>query len=90
MIQFADFLQAQAVGQSNGDTRFRAARYEQESYTLVNLAFGVNKGPWGGEFFIDNVTDENAQLNINAADWTPSVTTNRPRTYGVRVSYHYE
>lgn len=82
--------QSSVATDANGDTRFKAARYEQESYTLVNLAFGVNKGSWGGEFYIDNVTDENAQLNINAADWTPSVTTNRPRTYGLRFTYHYE
>lgn len=75
---------------ANGDTRFKAARYEQESYTLLHLAVGVVKDQWSGEFYIDNVTDENAQLNINAADWTPSVTTNRPRTFGLRFSYHYE
>jgi len=75
---------------SNGDTRYRAARYEQESYTMVNLAFGVDKDAWGAELFINNVTDENAQLNINAADWTPSVATNRPRTIGLRFSYNYE
>jgi hypothetical protein len=74
---------------SNGDTRFKAARYEQESYTLVNLAFGVRKNQWGAEFFVDNVFDKNAQLNINAADWTPTVTTNRPRTFGVRFMYEH-
>jgi outer membrane receptor protein involved in Fe transport len=74
---------------SNGNTRFKAARYEQESYTLVNLAFGVRKRNWGAEFFVDNVFDKNAQLNINAADWTPSVTTNRPRTFGVRFMYEH-
>ncbi len=74
----------------NGDTRFIAARYEQEAYTLVNLAVGVNKDQWGAELFINNVTNENAQLNINAADWTPSVATNRPLTVGLRFSFDYE
>jgi hypothetical protein len=74
---------------SNGDMRFKAARYEQESYTVVNLATGFRKDQWGLEFFVNNVFDENAQLNINAADWVPSVTTNRPRTYGVRFMYDY-
>lgn len=74
----------------NGDTRFIAARYEQEAYTLVNLAIGVNKDQWGAELFINNVTNENAQLNINAADWTPSVATNRPLTVGLRFSFDYE
>ena len=75
---------------SNGDTRFKGARYEQEAYTLVNFAIGVNKDQWGAELFINNVTDEGAQLNINAADWTPSVTVMRPREIGLRFTYDYE
>jgi hypothetical protein len=74
----------------NGDTRFKAARYEQESYSIVNVAGGFTKDQWGVELFVNNLFDENAQLNINAADWTPSVTTNRPRTIGLRFSYDYE
>lgn len=74
----------------NGDARFIAARYEQEAYSLVNLAIGVNKDQWGAELFINNVLDERAQININAADWTPSVTTNRPLTVGLRFSFDYE
>lgn len=74
----------------NGDTRFIAARYEQEAYSLVNLAIGLNKNQWGAELFINNAFDERAQININAADWTPSVTTNRPLTVGLRFSFDYE
>ena len=75
---------------SNGDTRFKAARFEQEAYTLLNIAIGVNKDEWGAELFINNASDESAQLNINAADWTPSVTVSRPREIGVRFTYDYE
>jgi outer membrane receptor protein involved in Fe transport len=74
----------------NGDTRFIGARYEQEAYSLVNLAVGLNKDQWGAELFINNVFDERAQININAADWTPSVTTNRPLTVGLRFRFDYE
>jgi outer membrane receptor protein involved in Fe transport len=73
----------------NGDTRFKAARYEQKAYTLFNAAFGIRKDQWTAELFVDNLFDKHAQLNINAADYTPSVTTNRPRTIGVRFSYDY-
>ena len=75
---------------SNGDTRYLAGRYEQESYTTVNVGFGVQKDQWGGELFINNLTDERAILNISAADWTPRVTTNRPLTFGVKFTYNYE
>ncbi len=39
---------------------------------------------------MDNVFDKNARVNVNAIDYTPSVTTNRPRTVGLRFSYDLE
>ena len=74
----------------NGDTRFKAARYVQKGYTFVNLAAGLQTGSWGAELFVDNVLDKNAQINVNAIDYTPSVTTNRPRTIGLRFTYDLE
>jgi iron complex outermembrane receptor protein len=71
----------------DGNTRFRAGRYEQEAYTLVNLAFGVQREGWNAELFVDNLFDERTMLNINTADYTPRVTTGRPRTFGVRFGY---
>ena len=75
---------------ANGDTRFKAGRYEQEAYTIVNVAAGVTRDGWKAELFINNLFDENAQLNVNATDYTPSVTTNRPRTIGLRFGYEFE
>ena len=75
---------------SNGDTRFRAGRYEQEAYTIVNAAIGFRKDGWNAELFVNNLFDEEAMLNVNATDYTPSVTTNRPRTIGVRFGYEFE
>jgi hypothetical protein len=37
--------------------------------------------------FVSNLTDERAQLHINRQDFFERVTTNRPRTIGLRVSY---
>ncbi|MEJ2604916.1 MAG: TonB-dependent receptor, partial [Gammaproteobacteria bacterium] len=64
-------------------------RYVQEDYTIVNLAFGVEKDVWAAEFFIDNAFDENAQLYIDTQQFTPHVVTNRPQTYGIRFSYDF-
>ena len=75
---------------SNGDTRFRSGRYEQEAYTIVNAAVGFKKDGWSAELFVNNLFDEEAMLNVNATDYTPSVTTNRPRTIGVRFGYDFE
>lgn len=74
----------------NGDTRYLAARYVQESYTLVDLGIGVYKNGWTAELFVDNITNENAQLNVNTTDYVPRVTTNRPRTVGLRLGYRFE
>lgn len=73
-----------------GGTTFQAGRYVQKAYSLVNLALGVKKDHWGAELFVDNVTDEHAQLNINTLSFTPKVVTNRPRTFGFRFSYDYK
>lgn len=74
----------------DGNTRFKAGRYEQESYTLVNVAAGLERDSWSAELYVNNVFDENAQLNVNSADYTPSISTNRPRTVGLRLGYRFE
>ena len=61
----------------------------QDAYSLVDASIGVEnvaKG-WRAEAYINNLTDERAQLHINRQDFFERVTTNRPRTMGVRVSY---
>ena len=65
-------------------------RYVQEAYTLLNLAAGVSRDEWRAELFVDNVTDENAQMYIDTQQFTPHVVTNRPRTIGMRLSYDFE
>ena len=72
-----------------GSLQVPNARYVQEDYVLLNLGFGIQKDNWGAEFFIDNVTDKNAQINIDTLQFTPKVATNRPRTFGFRMSYDY-
>jgi len=73
-----------------GGTTFPAGRYVQKAYTLLNMTLGVKKGHWGAELFVNNLTDEHAQLNINTLSFTPKVVTNRPRTFGFRFSYDYK
>ena len=77
------------IDPSTGNT-FLNGRYVMESYTLVNLAFGVEKDNWSAELFVNNVTDENAAIFINTQDFHPRVTTNRPREIGLRFSYDFE
>ncbi len=72
---------------ANGEARWKAARYVQQAYSLVNFAVGLAAEAWSVELFVDNVFDKNAELNVNAIDYTPTVTTNRPRTVGFRFIY---
>jgi outer membrane receptor protein involved in Fe transport len=64
---------------------------KQDSYTIVNGSFGFNHPTdgWGAEFFVQNLTDERAQLHINRQDFFERITTNRPRTIGIRFSYDF-
>ncbi len=65
-------------------------RFLQDSYENLDAAFGVRASEnWTVELFGENLTDERAQLFINSLDTDLRITTNRPRTFGLRVSYDY-
>ena len=66
-----------------------ANRFKQESYDTIDGAFGIAADDWTVELFGENLTDERAQLFINSLDTDLRITTNRPRTFGVRVSYDF-
>ena len=66
-----------------------ADRYPQSSYTTADFAVGTAFGNWSGELFIENLTDERAELFINTQDKTLRTMTNRPRTIGLRFAYRY-
>ncbi|GAA4873574.1 TonB-dependent receptor [Ferrimonas pelagia] len=66
-----------------------ADRERQQDYTLVNFAIGVNKDEWGVKLYADNLTDERAELFINTQDDIRRISTNRPRTIGMSISYYY-
>ncbi len=64
-------------------------RYIQDDYVLLDLAVGMKSASWGAELFVDNVTDERAELHVDTLQFIPKVVTNRPRSFGVRFSYDY-
>jgi outer membrane receptor protein involved in Fe transport len=66
-----------------------ANRFKQASYDTIDGSFGITADNWGVELFAENLTDERAQLFINSLDTDLRITTNRPRTFGVRVSYDF-
>ena len=77
------------------------ARQEMDAYTLVNLSGGIAKDNWTASFYVKNVFDERAEIEINDPGygglanlprppghvWTTG--TGRPLSFGVSFSYRY-
>ena len=65
-------------------------KLDLDSYTIVDLAAGVRtQSGWNFEVFADNLNDERAQISGNYVNDRPRISTNRPRTIGLRVSFDY-
>jgi len=68
-------------------------REDQDSYNLVNLAFGIAKNNWTADLFIDNATDERAEISRNYPGYPSEkdtfINTNRPRTIGIRFGQKF-
>lgn len=64
-------------------------RAEIDNWFTLALATGVTADKWSAEFFVDNVTDERAELANNFVFDRERVTVNRPRTYGIRLAFQY-
>jgi len=64
-------------------------RFLQDSYNTLDASFGLHLDNWSVELFGENLTDERAQLFINSLDTDLRITTNRPRTFGLKVKYDY-
>jgi len=76
-------------------------RREMDAYTLMNLSTGIEKDNWTLTFYVNNLFDERAQINIGDPGygglpnldrppghvWT--TTTNRPRSFGVRFGQRF-
>ena len=58
-------------------------------WTMLGLTAGVTTDSWGAELFIDNLTDERAELSRNYINDRSRVTYATPRTLGVRMTYNF-
>jgi len=61
----------------------------QDSYNIGNASIGVMKDQWSVKLYVKNLTDERAELYTNTQDDILRTTTNRPRTFGLSVSYSF-
>lgn len=71
-----------------------ADRFKQDAYTLVNFSTGIQADTWSLDLFIDNVTDERAQINLYEPSYPSLIdsrtVTNRPRSIGIRFGQKFE
>jgi outer membrane receptor protein involved in Fe transport len=64
-------------------------RRRQAGYGILDARAGVSRENWTAEVFVENFTDKRAELFINTQDDIPRITTNRPLTAGIRLSYRF-
>jgi outer membrane receptor protein involved in Fe transport len=90
-----DFTLGSSDAYVQGALRYRGESYNdivvadrdiQDAYTILNLATGIERERYDVKLFLDNVTDERAELYRNDVDFDERITTNRPRTIGVGVT----
>jgi iron complex outermembrane receptor protein len=60
------------------------------SYKTLDLALGYQRDNWSTTLFIENATDELAEVFKSNEDDIVKTTPNRPRTVGVRFSYKFQ
>lgn len=65
------------------------AREIQDDYQILNVSAGMNIDSWQVELFARNLTDERGEVFKNGATYDFRVTTNQPRTFGVRVRQRF-
>jgi len=59
------------------------------SWTMLGITAGITTETWGAELFVDNLTDERAELSRNYINDRERVSYSRPRTVGVRLTYNF-
>ena len=64
-------------------------KLELDSYTVFDLSAGIRADQWKLEIFGENLFDERAQISGNFVNDRARITTNRPLTVGMRVSFDY-
>jgi hypothetical protein len=65
-----------------------------DAYGIADLSVGLTTGQWEVQAFLNNLTDERAEIYWNTDDhhdfWGRSnLVTNRPQEYGLRFLYRW-
>jgi len=60
-----------------------------QSWTMMGVSAGISHQDWDATLYVDNLTDERAELSRNYVNDRPRATYARPRTMGLRLSYKF-
>jgi iron complex outermembrane recepter protein len=69
------------------DLQGNSTAYTLPAFTTLNTAIGLGKDGWVVQLYGENLTDTRAQLYADYRQYYKEITTNRPRTIGIRFSY---
>lgn len=64
-------------------------KVELDGYTMASFSTGLTSDRWSIEAFVNNLTDERAELSNNFVYDRERVTVARPRTWGLRARVQY-
>jgi outer membrane receptor protein involved in Fe transport len=64
-------------------------RIELEGWTIWGFTAGLSAERWNAEFYVDNLTDERAQIAGDFVFDRPRITYARPQTIGVRMGINF-
>lgn len=67
----------------------RINRDEIDSWFMASITAGVRADTWDAEFFINNLTDERAEVARNFVFDRTQVTYAQPLTFGVRAGFYF-
>lgn len=60
-----------------------------DGWTMLNISAGVSAETWEAEIFVNNVTDERAEVSRDFVFDRTRVTYAQPLTFGVRAGFHF-
>ena len=87
---YTGYWQAQFTMSDNSYSDIMAPnRAEQDSYNLLNLRAGITNDDWFAEMYVDNVTDERAEISNTFVFDRQRVAIIRPLTVGLRYKLKF-
>ena len=63
--------------------------YDEPGFSTYDASLGVGKGGWVADLYGENITNVQADLYENPNQFVDAKTVNRPRTFGLKLTYKF-